>query len=131
MKYSVVLMALILCGCYGWEFPNREDIQRVESQQPVARGTISEFEGEKGEKYIGEVIEVEGRILHIVNKGGQPAISIGDPDGELGFTLFFGPNERLPIKELKAGDMVVFRGILSRAPKLRNSGFIDAAILSR
>ena len=131
MKYSVVLMALILCGCYGWEFPNREDIQRVESQQPVARGTISEFEGEKGEKYIGEVIEVEGRILHIVNKGGQPAISIDDPDGALGFTLVFGPNERLPIKELKAGDMVVFRGILSRAPKLRNPGFIDAAILSR
>ncbi|MDB4077695.1 DUF4131 domain-containing protein [Porticoccaceae bacterium] len=131
MKFSVVLMALILCGCYGWEFPDRDDIQGVESQQPVARGTISEFEGEKGEKYIGEVIEVEGRILHIVNKAGQPAISIGDPDGTLGFTLVFGPNERLPIKELKVGDMVVFRGILSRAPKLRNPGFIDAAILSQ
>ena len=131
MKFLVVWMILILCGCYGWEYPNREDIQRVEKLQPVVRGTVLEFEGEKGEKYIGEVIEVEGQILHIVNKGGQPAMSIGNLDGALGFILSFGPNEREANKELKAGDTVVFMGVLSRVPKLRSPGFIDAAILSR
>ena len=86
-------------------------------------------------QYVNSVIEVEGVILHIVNKGGQPGISLGATDvsdkESLGLLLTFDPKERQPIKKLKVGDTMIFKGILLKAPTCRCPGRIDAAIVQR
>ncbi len=131
MKYAVAFIIFLLSACHGWEFPRLTDIQRVENEELVLRLTIGELEGQS--QYINVVIEVEGVILHIVNKGGQPAISLGainlSKKEGLGLLLAFGPKEKESIKKLKVGDIVIFKGILMRGPEYRKPGHINAAIV--
>jgi len=133
MKYAMVFVMCLISGCYGWEYPRFSDIQRVKNEAPIARLSVGELDGQS--LYINSVIEVEGVILHIVNKGGQPGISLGATDvsekESLGLYLAFGPKEKEAIKKLKVGDIVIFKGILVRVPEYRNPGHVDAAIVLR
>jgi len=80
---------------------------------------------------LGQVLEVEGIIGHIVNKGGQPAVSLTDPGNRLGLSVFFGPKEKKPITKLKQGEIAVFKGILTRAPVYLHPGELSPAIVPR
>lgn len=128
-----MLIIFFLSGCYGFEFPRLADIQRVEMQDAVARLSIDQLEGKP--EYLNSVIEVKGLILHIVNKGGQPAISLAEHGvsgrERLALNLTFGPKEREGIKNLDVGDVMIFKGILVKAPSHRNPGHLDASIVPR
>ena len=133
MKCAVIFIIFFLSACSGWEFPLLSDIKRVETEAAVTRLSIGQLEGKP--QYLNSIIEVEGVILHIVNKGGQPAISLAEHEiserEKLALNLTFGPNEREPIKNLQVGDVMIFKGILVKAPSYRNPGHLDATIVPR
>lgn len=131
MKWVAICAVLLLNGCYAWEYARLSDIRKVETEFTPIRVTMEELVGDSGVHYLDEIVEIEGRITHIVNKGGQPAISIFDEESELGLILFFGPNEREPIKKLKIGDTVSFKGIVIRTPTLSRPGELRPTIISR
>lgn len=127
-RFTALIGVCLLAACYGWEYPSYEDIQRVEREAPIRRFLIHELEGQS--RYVGSVIEVEGRIGSIINKGGQP--SVGLTDGRLGVAAYFGPKEREPIKQLSVGDTVTLKGILTTVPEYQKSrGTLIPAIAPR
>jgi len=133
MKYAVIFIMFFLSACYGWEYPRLSDIQRVEAEAAVKSLSIGQLEDKT--EYLNSVIEVKGVILHIVNKGGQAAISLAEHDAsenyKLALNLTFGPKENEPIKSLAIGDVVIFKGILVKLPSYRKPGHLDAAIVPR
>ena len=129
LKGLVLCLSSLLVSCYGWEYPRLEHIQKVEGEQSPVKVAFSDIIGPKGEKYIGGVIEIEGKVLHIVNKGGAPAITLGDIHGDFGILLVFGPNQREPIKRLRVGDIYTFKGILVDVPKFRHHGMLKPAVV--
>ena len=81
---------------------------------------------------MGLVIEVDGIIGQIVNKGGQPAIALREINllnkDSLSVLIVFGPKEREPIKRLNVSDRVIFKGRLVKVSAFR---YLDAAIAPR
>ncbi len=131
MKLPLYFTALALSGCYGWEYPKLGDIRLVETTPAVAKLQIEDLEGTKGEQYVGKVIEVEGRIGHIANKGGRPSVSLLAKTDRLGLMLSFGPAERQPLKSFVNGQPAVFRGLLKTAPRYDYAGILEPAIVVR
>lgn len=131
MKTLLLIAILCAAGCYGWEYPKLNEIRSVENTLAVARLKIEEIEGEKGEQYLGKVIEIEGIIGHIANKGGRPSVSLHSDKEGLGMILSFGPDERQPLKALAAGDRAVFRGLLKKVPRFHYVGKLEPAVVPR
>ena len=71
----------------------------------------------------------------IVNKGGQPAITLREinlsNNDSLSVLIVFGPKEREPIKRLNVGDRMIFKGLLVKVPAFSRPGCLDAAIAPR
>jgi hypothetical protein len=80
---------------------------------------------------VGKVIEIEGRIGHITNKGGRPAVSLLAKTDGLGMLLSFGPHERQPLKSLVNGQQAIFRGLLKTAPRYGYIGTLEPAVVVR
>lgn len=131
MKRLVYIMVAALSGCYGWEYPKLSEIRLVETAPAVAKLQIEDLEGQKGEQYVGRVIEIEGRIGHITNKGGRPGVSLLAKKDGLGMMLSFGPDERQPLKSLIKGQHAVFRGLLKTAPRYGHVGMLEPAVVVR
>lgn len=124
------LLLGVLPGCYGWEYPKRAEILRVEQTSAVARLSISEL-SDSGDRYLGSVIEVHGIIRHVVNKGGQPAVSLSDEENIRGLLLTFGPHEKQAVGKLILGSEASFKGLVVKIPSYSYPGELRPTVADK
>ena len=131
MKATLLLAGLvavsilwILVGC-GAEYPAARDERYVFTAKPVKAlaGTNAAAEALP---FIGQVISISGKITHIKNSGGQPAIQIDDV-----VVCAFGSRFRRSISELHVGDTVCLKGLVDSVNRagvyMTPCVFVDAA----
>lgn len=109
MKISVVLIYFLgwvtIVGCDS-EYPSQQEEKRVLSSNPTtsifATNAISQAPA-----FIGQVVFISGKITHIKNSGGQPALQLDDV-----VICAFGSRFRKPISNLRVGETVRFKGLV-------------------
>lgn len=115
IKFKLTMVALLatalVTGCEAWEYPEPELEAIVESSTPAFR-VRSEALASTDASYLGQVIEVSGTIEHIVNKGGQPGVTLSG-----GVTCGFGRKQKPMVGTLQKGDGINLRGIYERGPR--------------
>lgn len=107
------------CGIYG-EYVARGVEDRVASNPASVRLTPREFQHQE-DQLKDRVIEIEGVIGHIMDKGGCPAVTLRPNLG-----CFFGRDRKKQIKRLKVGQTVILKGWVDPV-----SGFLDACMVVR
>ena len=93
LKLALALALFFTGGC-GAEYPSEKDERHVFRSQPVKLLAGTNVVNE-AQAHIGQVISISGKVTHIKNSGGQPAIQIDDT-----VVCAFGSRFRGPISKL-------------------------------
>ena|ERR1051325_3107045 len=116
-------MALVIfTACDTFEYPSPKLESLVESSAPVYR-TASEALASTGAPYLGKVIEVTGTVKHIVNKGGQPGVTLSG-----GVICGFGKKQKSMVGTLREGDRITCRGIYKWEPSGTTGPYVTPCI---
>jgi hypothetical protein len=132
-----IYLAYLMCGCS--DFPDAGDERKVASAHSLKKLRISDPPSETQiREAIGTVVELEGRVSHVVAQGGAASVTIGEVefgydeagtlkrDASKAVLVLLARSEGNAAEGVRKGDVIRVRGLVKEGTVYRCK--LDGAI---